>query len=323
MNELNMSELELMNSDSPSKKLPDVSRETRVSYETRLDRVGMGAIEMPLKLKMASGEVLTLTAKVDAFVSLDDVTARGIHMSRLYLELHSRLLKESFNLDLFKRLLKQFVDSQSGISKESHLKISFELPLQRPALKSSEVGYRQYPVEVVGAYKDGSCDISLMVRVLYSSTCPCSAALARELVKESLEEEFAGQESVSKKDLLHWLSQERAMGGVPHAQRSDAEVRVKLSQDGDLEADFVTLIDGVEKALGTPVQAAVKRADEQEFSRLNAKNLMYCEDAARKIKAYLDGSSSVKDYFVKVEHRESLHPHDAVAITTKGVPGGF
>ncbi len=82
-------------------------------------------------------------------------------------------------------------------------------------------------------------------------------------------------------------------------------------------------IDLVESTLKTPVQAAVKRADEQEFARLNASNLMFCEDAARKIQASLDNNTQFKDFWVRVNHIESLHPHDAVAIVTKGVEGGY
>ena len=37
----------------------------------------------------------------------------------------------------------------------------------------------------------------------------------------------------------------------------------------------------MEAALGTPVQTAVKREDEQAFARLNGRNLMFCEDAPR------------------------------------------
>ncbi|WP_205192559.1 GTP cyclohydrolase, FolE2/MptA family, partial [Burkholderia sp. LMG 13014] len=64
-------------------------------------------------------------------------------------------------------------------------------------------------------------------------------------------------------------------------------------------------------ALGTPVQTAVKRADEQAFAVLNGENLMFVEDAARRVQAALDGRHASPH--VHVRHLESLHPHDAVA----------
>ncbi|EPN08658.1 putative GTP cyclohydrolase, partial [Pseudomonas syringae pv. actinidiae ICMP 19070] len=80
------------------------------------------------------------------------------------------------------------------------------------------------------------------------------------------------------------------------------------------EMGLMALIDTVEQALGTPVQTAVKRADEQAFARLNGQNLMYVEDAARKIQQALEGRYPASS--VSVRHFESLHPHDAAAQTS-------
>ena len=102
---------------------------------------------------------------------------------------------------------------------------------------------------------------------------------------------------------------------TPHSQRSYAHI--KLSLGSSCWPDFPTLIFQLEEFIGTPVQTAVKRRDEQEFARLNAENLMFCEDAARKIKFALEKMSFVKDYWFKVEHQESLHAHNAVVIDYK------
>lgn len=76
---------------------------------------------------------------------------------------------------------------------------------------------------------------------------------------------------------------------------------------------FLGLIEKTENKLKTPVQSFVKRSDEQEFARLNAENLMFCEDAARRIHDLLESSKDIESYKVEVEHQESLHPHNAVA----------
>jgi len=67
----------------------------------------------------------------------------------------------------------------------------------------------------------------------------------------------------------------------------------------------------------------VKRVDEQAFAKLNGANLMFCEDAARRMQLALDADPRVADFWVKASHFESLHPHDAVAVATKGVVGGY
>ncbi len=54
-----------------------------------------------------------------------------------------------------------------------------------------------------------------------------------------------------------------------------------------------------------------------------AANLMFCEDAARRVQATLANDNHFEDFWVRVNHLESLHPHDAVAIVTKGIEGGY
>ena len=41
---------------------------------------------------------------------------------------------------------------------------------------------------------------------------------------------------------------------------------------------------------------------------------MFCEDAARRLKASLEKMNFVEKYRFKVEHQESLHAHNAVVV---------
>ena len=50
---------------------------------------------------------------------------------------------------------------------------------------------------------------------------------------------------------------------------------------------------------------------------------MFCEDAGRKLQAVLDADERLSDFWVRIEHHESLHAHNAVAVVTKGVDGGY
>jgi len=83
------------------------------------------------------------------------------------------------------------------------------------------------------------------------------------------------------------------------------------------------LVNAIEDSLQTPVQAAVKREDEQEFARLNGQNLMFCEDAARRLQHTMNLSDQYQDFWLKINHLESLHAHDAVSVTTKGIADGY
>ena len=86
---------------------------------------------------------------------------------------------------------------------------------------------------------------------------------------------------------------------------------------------IIELIDEVENSLKTPVQATVKREDEQAFALLNGRNLMFCEDAGRRIQTALNKDERILDFWARCTHYESLHPHNAVSVITKGVKGGY
>src|SRR3546814_18432134 len=86
-------------------------------------------------------------------------------------------------------------------------------------------------------------------------------------------------------------------------------------------SDLESLVDAIEAALGTPVQTAVKREDEQAFARLNAENLMFCEDAARRVAAALPADERIERFDATVPHFESLHDPYAGARGGGGAAG--
>src|ERR1700747_1699968 len=90
------------------------------------------------------------------------------------------------------------------------------------------------------------------------------------------------------------------------------DLRVKLAPSFGFP--IAEIIDAIEDALQTPVQTAVKREDEQAFALLNGANLMFCEDAARRIQTALANDERVADFWIRASHMESLHPHNAVAV---------
>ncbi len=307
-----------LRTDSQTRLMPDISHEQKPLVEGSLDQVGMSAVEMPILFEDSSGRCFLLPAKVDIFVSLDESKAKGIHMSRLYTDLEQRVSEKPLTWSLIQELLHSLVQNQRGLSQSSYLKFAFTLPLKRKALLSESHGYRHYPISFEASMDKGVMQAFVKFEVLYSSTCPCSAALSRQLVQEKFHQDFHGSPIVASNDVQEWLGLESSIVATPHAQRSRAEIKMEV-RDPSVGFDLVHYIDRIEKVLATPVQTAVKREDEQEFARLNAANLMFCEDAARKLKKLLDQDMKLVDYLIRVEHQESLHPHNAVATASKGV----
>ncbi|UUO08076.1 GTP cyclohydrolase FolE2 [Blastopirellula sp. J2-11] len=307
--------------DTRTSMLPDVAADAAPIVQGKLNRVGMSGIEVAIRLRDANGDVIRTPARVDAYVSLDDPEVKGIHMSRLYLCLQDSL-DDEFGRAQIETILQRFLETHSDISATSYLRFSYELMVRRESLLSDHSAWRSYPVEIEAWSSGGKVTYRVHVRLTYSSACPCSAALARQLLQQQFEEQFFGHHWLSTASVLNWLGSNETLMAVPHSQRSHADITIELDgQRDDLPID--ELINCTEGALNTAVQAAVKRTDEQEFARLNGENLMFCEDAARRLKNAVDSMQGIIDYRIQASHFESLHPHDAVAIVTKGVPGGL
>jgi GTP cyclohydrolase I len=301
--------------------MPDIASEAEASTAGQLDWVGMDEIAVPVRLMSADGAVVQSPARVAAYVNLKRPDARGIHMSRLYLHVDRHLSAEPLTPCSLRRLLRDFLDSHADLSDRAKISVRFDHMVRRAALSSDNSGWKTYPVSINATMEQGEFALELETEILYSSTCPCSAALARQLIQEQFGTDFAVGQPLDRESVLAWLGSENGIVATPHSQRSSARIRVRLASG--FEFPIVELIDRVENALQTPVQTAVKREDEQAFALLNGQNLMFCEDAARRMQRALENDERITDFWLRASHFESLHPHDAVAIATKGVEGGY
>ncbi|MDG0816131.1 GTP cyclohydrolase FolE2 [Bdellovibrio svalbardensis] len=296
-----------------NKNLPDVAKETHTEKFAPIDWVGMGSIELPILLKQEDG-MYRIPARTDAKVSLDKKPSRGIHMSRLYLITQDVLSKNEMTLGLLGKATDEFLKTHEDLSTQALVQVNFEAPLIRKALKSANQAWRSYPVILSAFNENGAKKYYVEVVVTYSSTCPASAALSRQLIQDNFKQQF-GNESVDF-DIVHsWLGTTQGIVATPHAQRSFARVKAEVGPD----FNYGLLIDVVEEALQTAVQGAVKREDEQEFALRNGQNLMFCEDAARRVKEALDKKREIFDYVAEFSHVESLHPHNAISHISKGL----
>ena len=301
----------MLDSTNQSCTLPDIAAEEKAKVGGQLQWVGMSDIEMPLNLK-ADVAMPTAVARVRAEVSLDDEVSKGIHMSRLYLACDELFSAGAVDFNDLTALTDSFLRSHQGLSQNALIEVESEAMLRRPALVSEYAGWRSYPIKLsVVQCKQTGLSKYLSFQVTYSSTCPCSAALARQIIQDQFNRDF-NAEQVSKEAVLQWLGTEQGIKATPHSQRSSAVVKVRLPESQEV-VPVLALIDHVEAALQTAVQAAVKRADEQAFAIRNGQNLMFCEDAARRIKQALSELPLVQQFHLRVTHHESLHPHDATA----------
>lgn len=283
--------------------MPDVASSSSSIINSRINWVGMDKVTLPLSI---NGEHVLSRANVH--VNVLDPSAKGIHMSRLFLALEKNLLKKTLDIKGLHQIMKKLIDSQSGLSDSARLKLAWNQPIRRKALISDNYGWKDYPMSIRLIQTGDKIETIVSFQLYYSSTCPCSSALARQLVQQAFEEKFAHGE-LHFDEIANWLGSKQIAS--PHSQRSRADVVLRF-KNGKESLDFVKYIDAIEDALKTPVQTAVKREDEQEFARLNGENLMFVEDALRRMKDALSAFSELERFQVKASHFESLHQHDAV-----------
>ena len=89
--------------------IPDVANQHLApsQFQSRLDRVGMSQIEVPVRVAIPGFGVQMTSGRAGAYVSLDDPVSKGIHMSRLFLNLQNYLENETFDYKLIEKILEE------------------------------------------------------------------------------------------------------------------------------------------------------------------------------------------------------------------------
>jgi len=282
--------------DSYLDSLPDTQETLTEStlMGKAIPHVGISGFRLPIHIAMKDGGGRELDAKVDGGVTIEK-HVRGAHMSRLARIFYQHRV-DVFRLESIEPIIRE-QESKLG-TKGGRLKLSFRYPIKQKSLRSELEGHQYYPVSYEGRIgADGVFRKFIRFEYTYSSACPCSSALS-EHARE-------------------WRNQY----GVPHSQRSKAFLSVEVAEEATLWID--DLQEMCLSALKTEVQVMVKREDEQAFAELNGAHLKFVEDAARLLYRELDNDIRIKDFRVKCQHYESLHPYDVEAIICKGVTGGF
>lgn len=268
-------------------------------------KVGIAPVDLPVLVQRRDGGTQVLQAEASLYCSLDNPDAKGLNLSRLYLMMHESI-KDHLTLEGIKGALERLAKSQG--SKHAYCKLRFKYPWTQDALRSVDEngnplhGHIAYGVELEGRLTtvgdQSHVDFYLTVDYIYSSTCPCSFELA------------------------HDATSKRQAAANAHSQRSKLRVTVKFSQN-----QMIWIEDIVELCrlnIPTEVQIVVKRRDEQAFAELNGSNLLFSEDVCRIMYEALDTwwrNCKIQDFSIVVEHMESLHPWEAIALTSKFDPG--
>ena len=213
LTELKMNKAELVAINN----MPDVAAHELQMPHVTLDWVGMSGIHQPLLIKDGD-RINRAQAVVQIYVDLGDELAKGIHMSRLYLILDEHSETRPLTTAGLKLLLRSMLESHRDLSSRAFVQFDFNYYLRRPALVSDNSGWNAYPVSIRGELKDGEIELELKINVQYSSTCPCSAALARQLIQQQFEADFGTRGDVPVEQVAAWLGTEQGIVATPHSQ---------------------------------------------------------------------------------------------------------
>ena len=264
-----------------------------------IPKVGITELDFPINLLMRDGSHQLVHGKVSTYVSLDSVSQRGINMSRLAKCFYDRLQgRDGIGLDEFFDVVSAY--KQELPSKNAYLKVRFDLPLKKQALREEHFGWIYYPTTLEIEDTVDGVQSFLSIRYTYSSACPCSKALA----------EFSTQE-------LNTPS-------ISHSQRSLAEITIEFDQH-----NFVWIEDIVDMAREAQpselLPGVVTRVQEFSFAQLMAAKGVtgFVEDVLRRFYAVFNNNKKVKDFVVSVSHSESLNQNLANGVIYKGIRNGL
>ena len=257
-------------------KLPDVQA-SKSNIDKHIKKVGVRNVTVPIFIKGKSDRKINTVADVSIYTSLTPET-RGAHMSR-YVEILNKVIRREVSLDILTTLLSELATKLE--SNDSYVKFSFTYFKKKKSPVAKRIGFVPYPVIFEGEMKDNDTKLFLTVTVPYTSCCPCSKEISK----------FGA-----------------------HNQRSEATVKVELKTFVKIEE----IIELVESIASCELYSVLKRQDEKYVTEAAYNKPMFVEDIGREIAANLDKwlDKTINDYYVVVNHFESIHCHDAVAVIT-------
>ena len=261
--------------------LPDIMTEVD-ERGVFIDKVGIRKVRIPFKVKMRNNTVQDTTAEISCYIGLHNTT-KGTHMSRF-----SEIISKYADMSDEEVLQgKEFIDEVLGDllerleTKSSYIKIKFPLFLKQAAPESEKEAYIAYDCILSGSSVEGKITRYLEVKVPYLSCCPCSKEIS----------EYGA-----------------------HMQRSYATVKI-LYEDMLWIEDLIPL---VEKCDSSRIFNLLKRVDEKYVTEKAYENPKFVEDMGRDVALELDKLDVIKGYVIVMEHEESIHQHNAVAVVRGG-----
>jgi GTP cyclohydrolase I len=268
--------------------------------QVRIPKVGIKSLILPINVKRRSGDSITVKGDISAYVSLDDVHARGINMSRLARSFYDHVDGKG-SIQLLD-LIKVVDDYKTKLpANEGYLKVRFDYPYKQKHWREDHSGWLYYPIEFEIRDIGGVMKTFITIVYTYNSACPCSYELAR-YSREQLD-----------------------TPAISHSQRSEATIKIEFDPYNTDLLWIEDIVDLCRKIQPSEVLSGiVTRVGEFSMAQMTASTdaIGFIEDLLRKFWDGLNNEPRITDFSVGLCHFESLNANFAAGFINKSLQSG-
>lgn len=265
-----------------------------------LPKVGISKLAVPIIVKGRDGTDVTVKGEVSAQVSLDSTEARGINMSRLARGFYEHVDgKGAIHLLDLLDVVQYYKDKLPATN--AYLKVGFDYSYSQKHMLEEHSGWLFYPTQLEINSTPTGLKTYLTIDYTYNSACPCSLELSQ----------FARQQ-------LDTIA-------ISHSQRSIAKIKVEFDPKAQNLLWIEDLIDLCRKIQPTEVLSGiVTRVGELSMCLAvgASTGIGFIEDLLRKFWSGLNNDPRILDFYVELEHQESLNQNFAVGGVNKSLELG-
>lgn len=244
-----------------------------------LDQVGVCDLKYPIfVLDRNDGKHQTI-ADVALSVSLP-AEVKGTHMSRFITILNDH--RGEITMTAIPSILS---DLKLKLEADAaQVSMTFPYFIEKSAPVTGHKGYLDCECTFRGESGPQGEDFQMIVKVKVASLCPCSKAIS----------DYGA-----------------------HNQRGEVEMSVRLAQtDGKLAKVWIEeLFEIAELSASAPLYPLLKRPDERFVTMQAYDNPAFVEDIVRDVTVRLREEERIASFEVKVTNYESIHSHNAFAVT--------
>jgi GTP cyclohydrolase I len=244
--------------------------------ELKIDKVGVRNLRFPITVRDKLHSVQNTVATIGMFVDLPK-EFKGTHMSRFIevLNAHGNVIHVENINDILFALQRKFQAATS------HLEIEFPYFMVKRAPVTGRESVMDYIARFDASASRKKIDFVLTVKVMVTTLCPCSKAIA-------------------------------AHGA--HNQRGEVTVQIRSRRAVWIE-DLIAII---ESCSSSELYSLLKREDEKAVTERAYENPVFVEDLVRNVALKLKAHQDISWYKVEAENHESIHNHNAYACIEKG-----